>query len=252
VTDLPSALGDLASAVAWAEPGDLVADVRARIATPAPRRTRRRVAVAALAAAVAAVLGLTPAGPAVADLVGLRHVVVKVVDRLPAAAADADLGSSVSLEAAQAGVDFLIRRPTTLGPPDSIHLGSPPGGVTMRWTDPDVLVTQHPGELAGVIKTVLDGSRATPVQVLVRSGGSHVLPTTQDRHQNELVAVSGLWLTGPHVVTYVDEDGTVHAEPPRRAGNTLVWSDRGVVTRVEVDGPLRGALDLAASLRPPG
>ena len=231
MADLPAALADLASALAWAEPDDLVADVRTRIEAPAPRRARRRVAIAAAAAVVVGVLGLTPVGPALAEWVGLRHVEVKVVDRLPAATVEPDVGPAVSLEEARSSVDFVVRLPAALGPPDSVHVGSPPGGVTLRWTDPDVLVTQHPGELAGVIKTVLDGSRATPVEV---------------------AGLPGLWLTGPHVVTYVDEDGTVQAEAPRRTGNTLVWSDRGVVTRVEVDGPLRGALDLATSLQPDG
>ena len=77
-------------------------------------------------------------------------------------------------------------------------------------------------------KTVLERSRTRPVDV---------------------AGVPGLWLTGPHVVTFIE---------PRRdrgaaawcAGNTLVWSEDGVVTRIEVDGPLRGALDIAESMVP--
>ena len=48
MTDLPSALGDLSSALAWAEPVDLVVAVRARVDGPAapkgptPDRHRRR------------------------------------------------------------------------------------------------------------------------------------------------------------------------------------------------------------------
>jgi hypothetical protein len=60
----------------------------------------------------------------------------------------------------------------------------------------------------------------------------------------------GLWLTGPHVVTYTTPTGEVLAEPPRRTGNTLVWSRDGVLTRIEVDGPLREAQAVAASLQP--
>jgi hypothetical protein len=227
MTDLPTALADLASAVDWAEPTDLVDAVRARVEAPAPHRTRRRVALAVAGVAAAAGIALSPAGPALADLIGLRDVVVKVVDDLPPAAAEPDLGQPVTLADARATVEFPIRRPPLLGPPDGVYVGSPPGGVTLRWRSPDVLVTQHPGELAGVVKTVVERSRALPVDV--------------DGH-------AGLWLTGPHVVTYVAPDGTVVAEPPRQARNTLVWSEDGIITRLEVDGPLRGALDLARSL----
>jgi hypothetical protein len=222
--DLPTALGHLATAIAWIEPDDLPSAVRRRLAEPARPRRPWPVLVAA-----AVGIGGVVASPAVADVFGVREVEVKVVDRLPVAAAEPDLGRAVSLDAAAASVDFVIRRPTVLGPPDGAYVGSPPGGVTLRWREPAVLVTQHPGDLAGVVKTTVESSRALPVQV---------------------DGVAGLWLTGPHVVTYVDTDGRTVAEPPRQAGNTLVWSEDGVVTRIEVDGPLRGALDLAASLAP--
>ena len=188
-----------------------------------PRRWRVAVAVGAALVAVGAV------APAAADRFGIEHVEVKQVPQLPDDVAVApELGASTSLAEAQATVGFVIRVPALLGPPDGVHVGTPPDGVTLRWDEEDILITQHPGELAGVTKTVLERSRTTPVDV---------------------AGVPGLWLTGPHVVTFIEPDGTAGALP-WRAGNTLVWSEDGVVTRIEVDGPLRGALDIAESMVP--
>ena len=222
-TDVHEALADLGAAIAWAEPGPALVDgVTGRLA---PRR-HRKLLVAGLVAAVLGV-GLSPA---LADRFGVEHVRVKEVDELPAADDDLDLGRPVTLAEATAAADFPLRLPTSLGRPDGVHRGTPPGGITMQWREPDVLLTQHPGELADVVKMIPEGSTSRPVAV---------------------DGASGLWLTGPHVVTYTTAEGDVLAEPPRRTGNTLVWSRDGVLTRIEVDGPLRDALAVAASLSAP-
>ena len=221
-TDVDAALVDLGSALAWAEPGPGFVDgVSRRVG----RRWHRKSLVAALVAAVIGV-GLSPA---LADRFGVEHVRVKEVEELPPADDDLELGRPVTLADARAAVDFPLRVPLALGRPDSVHRGSPPGGVTMRWVEPDVLLTEHPGELVEVVKMVPEGSTSQPVTV---------------------DGAGGLWLTGPHVVTYTTADGEVLAEPPRRTGNTLVWTRDGVLTRIEVDGPLREALAVAASLSP--
>jgi hypothetical protein len=224
-TDVVAELADLASAVAWVEPGDdLAVEVRRRLV---PARPRRRLALVAGAVGVVLGVGLSPVGSAVAGLFRVDGVEVKVVDQLPDAADGPDLGRRTTLAEARAAVDLPVRLPADLGRPDEVYVGSPPGGVTLVWHEPEVLVTQHPGSLAGVVKTVVESSRARPVPV---------------------DGTAGLWLTGPHVVTYTTPDGHAVAEAPRRAGNTLVWSTGPTLIRIEVDGPLADALAVAASL----
>jgi hypothetical protein len=233
-SDLEIALRDLGQDLAWADGGDLVASVRARITgAPAVEGVRRhRRFVAAALAVVALVVGsaVGPVRTAVADLLGLGIVEVKVVDALPEGlSAVTRFGRPVTVAEARQAVGFVPRLPAALGPPDAAYTGSPPGGVSFVWEEAGVLVTEHPGEVAGVVKTVV-----------VRSGTEPVLA------DGEL----GLWLTGPHAVSFVAADGETVTDDPRLADNTLVWSRDGVIVRIETDGDLDEALAIAASMPP--
>ena len=101
--------------------------------------------------------------------------------------------------------------------------------MSFVWEEAGVLVSEHPGEVAGVVKTVVDRSGTQPVMV-----------------DGQL----GLWLTGPHAVSFLAADGQMVTDDPRLAGNTLVWSHDGVIVRIETDGDLDEALAIASSLAP--
>lgn len=58
------------------------------------------------------------------------------------------------------------------------------------------------------------------------------------------------WLTGtPHLFWYTDATGAVTMERIRLAGNTLLWSQGGLVFRLESALPRAAALRIAASVR---
>ena len=60
----------------------------------------------------------------------------------------------------------------------------------------------------------------------------------------------GVWFSGePHVLVYVDRNGSEFEDSERLAGNTLVWSHDGVTYRLECRcGPAK-ALAIASTMR---
>ena len=60
----------------------------------------------------------------------------------------------------------------------------------------------------------------------------------------------GVWFSGePHVLVYVDRNGSEFEDSERLAGNTLVWSHDGVTYRLECRCRPAKALAIASTMR---
>ncbi len=215
---------------------------------------RLRVAIAGAAAILLAlsILSFSPAARnAVADLLGLRGVGIRVTESpLPSAPAPTgplsgfmDVGAQVSLSEARAALDFEIRLPADprLGPPDEIYLSDEPRGgrITSFFragpglpeiyeTGTGALLTQFTGELDRntIGKLAADG-------------------TTIDRI--EVRGHRGLWLEGDHLFYLYRSDGLVIEETVRMSDSALLWQEGDVTLRLESGLSRRETLRLARS-----
>ena len=211
---------------------------------------------AILLIAIAGGLVLFPeARNAIADRLGLPGVLIRWVDEVPApepsqVGAPLRLGRQVTLDEAQAAVDFPLRIPTAVGfdPPDEIYLldkdysamvsfvyPAAPGLPASDQTGVGALLTQFRGEAdRGMIEKGLpdDGAQATHLKA-VSVGGE-----------------PGFWISGaPHaffVVCY--GAGDCRQEWYRLAGNVLLWEQDGVTLRLESALSLEDALAIAESV----
>ena len=258
-------LRGLARTIEYPPPAaDLAAAVRRSIGSESrPRRSltdrwtptlRWRVALAGAAAVVIAIsiLSFSPAArDAVADLLGLRGVGIRVTES-PAPSAPAptgplsgymDVGQRVSLSEAQDAVDFQIRIPldARLGTPDEIYLNVEPEGgrVTSFFragprlpqifeTGTGALLTQFTGELDQNTVGKLASEEITIDRVDV-SG-----------HR-------GLWLEGDHLFYLYRSNGLIIEESIRMSDSALLWQEGDVTLRLETGLSKRKALRLARS-----
>lgn len=208
---------------------DVVVALRRPVAAAAWRRPL--LVAAAIVVAVAVVLAAVPGTRhAVARLLGLEHLPVRVGVVLPPTGG-VDLGPPLTLAEASArsGVDPYVT--PTLGPPLAVY--APDGAyVVVRYEDhgSQVLVTTLPGfvDEAAFSKLVASGVQVHPVEV-----ASH----------------DGWWITGqPHVFMYRDRRRDFHEARP--AADTLAWQVGDAIVRVEAHISLARAQQLAASARP--
>jgi hypothetical protein len=219
---------------------DLRAAVRARLATPAPRRTPRRHLRRWLAAAAAALIGVIavvpPARAAVLDAVDglLRFAGVEIRSdpgphTLPVSPSPLPSIRSAALDEARRLAPFPVRVPERLGTPEEVTVADPdadgkPRVVTLTWRSGTVRLDQFNGRLdVGFLKQAGDAQ-----WVNVRRGG-------------------GVWFPGPHAVTYVDRTGTPQLATARLAGPTLIWEYASVTYRLE-GASLDEALAIAESM----
>lgn len=219
--DLARELAAVGRSLTWPEPADLVDAV---VTAAGPRRpsVRRRVAavVAGVVAVVSGVLAVSPTARAVAsDLVHLRGVHVERVRKLPdVRQRTGPLGRRVTLAEARRLALFPVAIPQRLGPPDEVWVAGFPEGmfVTLVYGSPRLLVTEFRGAVAAnqniVTKSVLPSTPVESVQV-----GDQ----------------AGIWIEGEHAVRYVLPNGQDRFDPPRLAGNTLLWGDGLVLYRLE-------------------
>jgi hypothetical protein len=231
--------------VEWPPEPNLGPRVRARVVEAPPRlfpwRRTLVVALAVLAVAVAAAFAVPSARTAILRWLGLTHVKVVRVDRLPPTRrlSAADLGTRTTLAdvARRAGFSPLVLRQR----PDSVYVGLTGGGgsrvsfVYGEVSKPRLLL----GEFRGVGVTKFVQKLAVPGTTVerVRVGGD-----------------PGLWIGGaPHAV-YFAQPGSfqdIFVDEPLLAGNTLVWErPDGLTLRLEGDLDKDDALALAKSLRP--
>jgi len=220
------------------EPADQRAAVRRRLTRADPGRHRvRRWLVAVVAAVVGAVAVVPPARAAVVDAVdGLLRVAGIEVRReapprgLPARPSPLPSIRSAALDEARRAALFPVRVPAALGVPDQVLLADPdragaPRVVTLTYRGGAVRLDQFDGAMSPMF-----------------------FKTAPDAQWVELGTGNGIWVPGPHPVTYVGRDGIEHTETARLAGPTLIWVDAGVTYRLEGLSTLEQALAVGHSL----
>jgi hypothetical protein len=224
--ELESALRQLGGELDFPSTPDLASAIRGRLERPA--RLWQRPAAIALAvvvvAAIASAFAVPQSRSAILDWLGLRHVSVVHVEKLPVVPANGglDLGRRVSLDEAKREAPWLL---LPNGDPDSVWVNdSVPGGkVSLLWGTPShvrLLLTELSGR--AYIEKIVDGD------------------TQVERVK---IGTAGAWFQGEHVVMFQDRDGRFHDTHARLARNTLVWQQGGVTLRLE------GALTKAEALR---
>ncbi len=249
--ELVDDLRDLGAALDTGEAPDVRAAVRARLsAGPTPRRLRRFrpappqalwsagwramwramwgvvwrgrrrrvVALAVVAAVVAGVAATPPARAAVGRVLRFAGVdVVPATPGRPVPTSPAPLPTdTVALAQARAAALFPIGVPARLGPPERVQLldvdRGHPRVVSLFWRGGTVRLDEFDGEL-----DLMYIKQEQP-------------PGFQ---WEQLSSGYGLWLPGPHPVTYVDRTGTERTDAARMAGPTLIWTRDAVTYRLE-------------------
>jgi hypothetical protein len=188
------------------------------------RRPRRLVAVlvAALLLLPAGALALPGPRHAILEALGLRHVTVERVKRLPPAR-DPHLGERTPLGAVPHAAGFVPLVPAALGAPDRAYVNQQI--VTYVYDQPHLLLAQARGGLDSEIvlrKVLAVEDTARPVRIR----GAH-----------------GVWLPRPHLIQWVDATG-----PLVRSGSALIWERDGLVVRLEGARSLADALRVARSI----
>ncbi|MGW5555668.1 hypothetical protein ACWER9_00400 [Micromonospora sp. NPDC003944] len=237
--DLDRELRELSAWLETPEPPDVSAAVRVRLGTPAPRRRRwRSLAAAALVALLVAVV--PPARAAVADVVAglLRFAGVSIATSSaptqPGGSASPLPGQrTVALDEAQRAVRFPIRVPAMVGPPEQVLVADPdPAGVCR------VATLLYDG---GALRVdAFDGRLNLSFHKEVTPPGAEWVQVDGD---------FGVWVDGPHVLSYVDRAGEVREETARLAASTLIWQNADVSYRLEGHVGKADALEIARSLR---
>ena len=239
--DLGAELRGLATWLDIADPVDQRAAVRARLERPVRKRRPVRVIVAAALAALAGtVAAVAPARAAVVDAVdGLLRVAGIVVEREPGAGPPVPARPSplpsvrvATIEEARRTALFQVRVPSAWGAPDQVVLADPDAGgaprlVTMIYRGGAVRFDQFDGAVEPAF-----------------------FKTTQQAESVDLDGGAiGLWLPGPHAVTYVGRDGVRRTETARLATPTLIWAGESLTYRLEGLTSLTEARAVANSLQ---
>jgi hypothetical protein len=216
---------------------DLAPRVRAAIVR---RRRRRRAAVLgalAVSLSIASAAVASPSRSALLDWLGLGGLTIERVAELPPAdlrTAEA-FGTPAALDEARDAVDFRVRLPE-LGDLGERHVyldrSAPSPIVTVVYGIPErprLLLSEWRGDAQPHFRKLIDFSVHTE---RVRIEGA-----------------SGIWIEGaPHEIFYSAGDGTFENTPVYTFGNVLVWVRDGVTHRVELDGSLADAREVAESL----
>jgi hypothetical protein len=215
MAELETALRQLGSDVAFPPTPDIASAIRGGLERP--RFWRRPVAIAlaiVAVAAIAAAFAVPQSRSAILDWLGLRHVSVVRVEKLPVVPANGglDLGQRVTLDDAKRRAPWLLLPDSD---PDSVWLNeSIPGGkVSLVWGTPSnvrLLLTELSGR--AYVEKIIDGD------------------TQVERVK---IGTAGAWFQGQHVVMVQDRDGRFHDTHARLARNTLVWQQGGVTLRLE-------------------
>jgi hypothetical protein len=211
---------------------------------------------ALLLIAIASGLVLFPeARNAIADRLGLQGVLIRWVDEVPSpepsqVGAPLLLGRPVTLDEAQAAVDFPVRVPTAAGfdAPAEIYLLDQDEGAMVSFVYPvgpglpasdetgvGALLTQFQGEAdRGLIEKGLQDTGVQETELEVISVGGE----------------PGFWISGaPHGFFFVCYDaGECREERYRLAGNVLLWEQDGVTLRLESALSRDDALAIAESV----
>jgi hypothetical protein len=239
MAELERDLRDLAAALEFPPTPDLATAVRRRLEAterPAPRFSRRRalvLALAVLAVAAGAVMAVPPARTAILEWLGLRGVRIERTPTSPAAGgttrglsdAALSLGERVTLGEARRRARYrVLAPPASLGEPNAVYFDpiAPGGQVSFVYREGDQVRLLASEFRAGLREEFIEklagpGTRIEPVSVN---------------------GAAGWWLEGePHQFLYVDpRTGNVQPETLRLAGNTLLWVSGRRTLRIEGEG----------------
>jgi hypothetical protein len=213
----------------------------------------RRLALAGATAVLLAVaiLSFSPAArEAVADLLGLRGVGIRVTESPPPSAPAPtgplsgfmDVGERVSLAQAQEAVDYEIRLPTDrVAPPDEIYLSDDPEGGR---------VTSFFRAGPGLPRIYETGTGAMLTQFIGELDRNTIGKLVAEDTTIERVEVNGnrgLWVKGDHLFFLYRAGGTVIEETIRMSDSALLWQEGDVTLRLESGLSLEAAIRLAES-----
>ena len=265
--ELDAALGDLGARAACPPAPDVSERVMQRVRLEArhggrparginerarrpthPRARGSLLAAAALIAALVAAVSLFAVPDlrrAVADWLGVPGIRISTepdATAPPVATAGLRLGPRVTLEEADAHVDFDVVLPRALARPDSVHLETPPpeGRVSLVYR-PRPGLPPAPSTGVGLLLTQFSGT--------VTEEFVHKVATKNVRVRSVSIGDGpGFWLSGdPHSILYLDDSGRVREDAVRFADNVLLWHHDGTVFRLESGLNLEDALEVARS-----
>ena len=235
--ELVAELRELSSWIETPEPADQRVAVSARLTRPARRRPWRAWVAAGAAALIGTVAAVAPARAAVLDAVGevLRVAGIEVrrdaaPPPVPATPSPLPAAGTVTLAEARQAVPFALKVPAELGEPEQVVLADPdqngvPRVVTLTYRGGTVRFDEFDGRLDPAFL------KSAPAAEYLEVGSG-----------------MGIWLPGPHPVTYVDRHGVERTGTARLAAPTLIWSDGLRTYRLEGLGSSAEAKGVALSL----
>ena len=210
---------------------DVTRAVRARLASPPPRRRPvLRYALVVLLVLLSAVLAVPPVRAAVFDFFRIGGVSVRSEPGPPVPPTPVPTSRAVAgLEEAERVTGLRVRPPSSLGPPDSVEVVED-RVVSLGW---------EPNGGPAVRMDVIGGRPEPVFEKYLRFG---------EALQVDVGGEPGWYLGGPHEIVYVDPGGVRRQASARLAGPTLIWV-RGTVTyRLEADLPPSRLAAIAASV----
>ena len=267
--ELATALGSLASAVAWPQPQlatggpDLANRVRARIVAEPPHTARsgwfsfapaRRALVLAIVALVvlAAVAGAVAFGvPGIRLIFGdpggtpppaVATPAPTPTGSAPPSGSSLDLGRLVDVDTASERAGFPVRLPTdaAVGAPDAVWL-SPRDEVALAWAPTDNLPPTIESDIGLLVMQFRGSVTPEPIGKMI-SSGTEVEPVQLDDG-------SAYWISGdPHVFFYMSPDGEHIDEGRRWVGDALIWQRGEMTYRIETSLGKDAAIRIAESL----
>ena len=276
--DIDRQLTQLAAAVQWPQPRDVSAGVRAAVeaidAAKSPVEQRaawqeqtrgrgrarlpgwaggRRPAVVIALLVVALTAGVLVVSPrtreAVASLLGVAGIEVRVADEVPAAVAGAfRLGEAVPLPEARRRVDFPVKVLDLHGDLDRTG-----GGVFVDDRIPGGIVHILYARQPGLPEVMPKGVGALLTQFRAPSSGA-VFTKQALRSSGEITATEvggefALWISGPSHVLIPNREGVPVREHARLSGDALLWSTPdGLTYRLETALAMDAAIALAQTL----
>ena len=230
---------------------DVAGRVRARIvAADHPRAARRfrpalAVAMALVLVAALSLVIVPSAREAVADLLGIGGVKVRVVDRPPPTPLGEDLalGTATTLEEAERRVGFDLLLPTeVVGEPDDVYVSYDRTYASFVWrAGPELPRATSTG--VGLLLMEFPGRIDEPSMLKKVVGAETSIEVTQ------VNGAKAYWISGgPHALFYRD-NGSFEAQEGRLADNALIWERDGITYRLESSLPIGTVLDIANSMR---
>jgi hypothetical protein len=251
--DIERRLRDLGDHIDFPPTPEFSRELRRQLASqrqPAERRSWRRLALVAVAAAVVlalAAVAYPPTRDGIAKFLHLRGVTIERTSKLPSPApsttAAVGSGEVVTLAQAGQGANFKVRIPAEPSDVPTIRLGRTNGQPVVSLEYPPSAALPDPHRLGiGLLVTEFRGD------LLPDFMGKFVGPdsTIEDV---QVDGVAGFWLAGaPHDIAIRGINGEYRSEALRLAENTLVWERDGVTYRIESAVSKAQVLRIAASL----